>query len=150
MSAQHEYFVASPAELAALDPTTGPTGQLPADRAEELPGVDPMVVLLTLVEVLSTSDYDTVLARSGGTPAFDGGSDGPWVTAIDDFVVDAIRGADGDPELEWDDVVAQWGDRIGEEMGDADEDRLLEVAAGLRRLCGQVDDTHRLYAWTAL
>jgi hypothetical protein len=146
----HEYFVVSAAELAGLDLTKSPVGQLPDERATELPGVDPTVVLLSLVEVLSTMTFDELIQRVDDEVVFDGGEQGPWVVAIDEFVVEALQGADGDPELEWDDTVVQWGDLVAEELGDADEEALLEITDELRRLVGMVADDRRLYCWTSL
>jgi hypothetical protein len=156
VAADYEYFLSSPAQLAALDLAKSPLSQLPAGRAAELPGIDPTVVLLGLVEVLSARSYDAMLAEADQKLAYDGGERGPWVTAIDDFVVDAIRGADGDPELEWEDAVGQWETLVAAELedaiggGDVDEGALLEITDALRRLCGEVDGDHRLYCWTQL
>ncbi|GAA3393710.1 hypothetical protein [Cryptosporangium minutisporangium] len=156
MSADYEYFVASPDRIAALDLGKSPVSQLPAEEVAELPGIDPTVVLLGLVEVLSTREYDELLANATAELVHDGGDAGPWVTAIDEFVVAAIQGADGDPELEWEDAVAQWSVLVGDELGDAigngdvDEDALLETTDELRRLCGHVDGDRRLYCWTQL
>lgn len=140
VAADFEYFVASPDRIAALDLGRSPVSQLPSAEAAELPGVDPAVVLLALVEVLSTEEYEALLAKSAGEVVHDGGDAGPWVIAIDDFVVAAIQGADGDPELEWEDAVEQWGALV-------DAESLLEATDQLRRLCGSVDSEHRLYCW---
>jgi hypothetical protein len=156
VAADFEYFVATPAQLAGLDLAQSPLGQVPAERAAELPGIDPTVVLLGLVEVLTTHTYDALLASAENELAYDGGESGPWVTVVEQFVVDAIRGADGDPELEWEDAVGQWSTLVAEELGDAvgggdvDEEALLEITDELRRLCGSVDADHRLYCWTVL
>jgi hypothetical protein len=156
VAADYEYFLASPAQLAGLDLAKSPLGQLGAERAAELPGIDPTVVLLGLVEVLSTRTYDEILASANEELAYDGGEGGPWVTAVDDFVVNAIRGADGDPELEWEDAVDHWSRLVRDELedavggGDVDEETLLEITDELRRLCGEVDAENRLYCWTAL
>ena len=148
MGAQHEYFVADRDELAQLDLAKSPVSQLPAERAAELPGVDPTVVLLSLVEVLTTVDFDTLLASTSDELVFDGGDDGPWVTPVDRATVVAIQGADGDPELEWEDAVAQWGELVGEELNDPDAEALLEITDELRRLAGEVAGERRLYCWT--
>lgn len=151
MAADYEYFVVSPAQFGSLDLGQSPLSQLPAERAAELPGVDPSVVLLGLVEVLTT-----VRARPNDELRYDGGEAGPWVTAVDDFVVDAIRGADGDPELAWEDVVGQWSTLVADELedtvggGDVDEEALLEITDELRRLCGSVSANSHLYCWTRL
>ncbi|MFI5954878.1 hypothetical protein [Cryptosporangium sp. NPDC051539] len=156
MAADYEYFVASPDRISALDLAKSPVSQLPAGEAVELPGVDPSVVLLALIEVLSMRSFARLLGDSGGEFVYDGGDAGPWVTVIDDFVVSTIKGADGDPELEWEDAVALWGDAVGEELedgvggGDVDEDALLEITDELRRLCGSADADHHLYCWTQL
>lgn len=147
---QHEYFVAGKAELARLDLTKSPVDQLPAKYAAELPGVDPTVVLLSLVEVLTTVDFDTLLARATDEITFDGGDDGPWVVPVDRAAVIAIQGADGDPEMEWEDAVAQWSELVSEELGDADEETLLEITDELRRLAGEVAGDRCLYCWTSL
>jgi hypothetical protein len=150
VSVRHEYFVVSPTELAALDLSASPVGQVADDRAAELPGVDPDVVLVALARILAAADGEPLPAPAPGRPVFDGGPDGPWVTPVDAAVVEAIQGADGDPELEWDDVAAIWSRTVGEDLGDeTDEDALLELADELRRLCGQVAGERRLYAWTA-
>jgi hypothetical protein len=149
VGAQHEYFVADPTEFAALDLAKSPVSQLPAERAAELPGVDPTVVLLSLVEVLTTVDFDTLIAESGADLVFDGGDDGPWVVPVDRAAVVAIQGADGDPELEWEDAVEQWGALVAEELGDPEEEALLEITDELRRLCGEVAGDRRLYCWTS-
>jgi hypothetical protein len=141
--AQHEYFLASPAELAGLDLGKPPSGQLPAGRSAVLPGVDPSVVLLSLVEVLTIVGYDALAAGIHHEPV-PGGS----VVAIDPAVVDAIRGADGDPEMEWDDAVGQWAAIVADEIGH-DPDHLLEITDDLRQLAGSTDPSHRLYCWTA-
>ena len=154
VAVDYEYFVASPDRIAALDLGRSPVSQLPSEVAAELPGVDPAVVLLGLVEVLSTERYEVLLAKTAGEVVHDGGDTGPWVIAIDDFVVSAIQGADGDPEMEWEDAVGQWSTLVGDELtdaigdGDVDEDALLEITDELRRLCGSVDAEHRLYCWT--
>ncbi|MFG1921551.1 hypothetical protein [Cryptosporangium sp. NPDC048952] len=145
MAADFEYFVASPDRIAALDLGRGPVSQLPSETVAELPGVDPALVLLALVEVLSTEEYETLLTKGPGEIVHDGGDAGPWVIAIDDFVVAAIQGADGDPEMEWEDTVALWS-----ELTEFDEDFLLETTDELRRLCGHVDPEHRLYCWANL
>ena len=156
MAADYEYFVATPAQLAGLDLVKSPLGQVPAERAAELPGIDPTVVLLGLVEVLTTHPYDALLGRAENELAYDGGEGGPWVTVVDQFVVDAIRGADGDPELEWADVVDQWSTLVAEELedavggGDVDEEALIEITDELRRLCGSVSGDAHLYCWTVL
>lgn len=156
MAADYDYFVASPARLSELDLSTSPLSQLPAECAAELPGVDPTVVLPGLVEALTTERYATPLARATDALVYDGGEAGPWVSALDDFVVQTIQGADGDPELEWEDTVGRWATLVGEEWGaavgggDVDDDALLEITDELRRLCGQVDADHRLYCWTVL
>jgi hypothetical protein len=142
VAVDYEYFVVSPDRIAALDLGRSPVSQLPSESAAELPGIDPAVALLGLVEVLSTEDYEVLLGKSAGDVVHDGGDDGPWVIAIDDFVVSAIQGADGDPEMEWEDAVSQWGAVV-----EIDEDALLETTDELRRLCGQVDAGHRLYCW---
>ncbi len=149
MGAQHEYFVADRSELAGLDLTKSPVSQLPAELAAELPGVDPTVVLLSLVEVLTTVDFDTLVAESGEELAFDGGDEGPWVVPVDRVAVVAIQGADGDPELEWEDAVEQWGALVAEELGDPEEDALLEITDELRRLAGEVSGDRWLYCWTS-
>jgi hypothetical protein len=141
--AQHEYFLASPGELAALDLAKPPSGQLPQGRSAALPGVDPSVVLLSLVEVLTIVQYEALAARVHHEPV----PGGP-VVAIDPAVVDAIRGADGDPEMEWDDAVGQWAAIVADELGH-DPDHLLEITDGLRQLAGSTDPAHRLYCWTA-
>ncbi|SHN26176.1 hypothetical protein [Cryptosporangium aurantiacum] len=152
MAVDYEYFVASPDRIAALDLGKSPVSQLPAEEVAELPGVDPTVVLLGLVEVLSTREYDDLLAQTSGELVHDGGDAGPWVTAVDGFVVAAIQGADGDPELEWEDAVEQWNVLVGDEFGDGDVDQeaLLETTDELRRLCGNVRGDRRLYCWTQL
>jgi hypothetical protein len=156
VAADYEYFVASPAQLTALDLAKSPLSQLSAERAAELPGIDPAVVLPGLVEVLSTRPYGELLANADTELAYDGGAGGPWVTVIDAFVVDAIRGADGDPELEWEDAVDQWSRLVSGELedaigdGDVDAEALLEITDELRRLCGATDATHRLYCWSQL
>jgi hypothetical protein len=142
VAADYEYFVSSPAQLASLDLAKSPLSQLPAERAAEIPGVDPAVVLLGLVEVLSTQRH-----RPTNDLAYDGGESGPWVTAVDAFVVEAIRGADGDPEMEWEDAVEQWSKLVDDELEDPDV--LLETTDELRRLCGEVEGETRLYCWTA-
>ena len=150
MAADYEYFVVSPAQLGSLDFGQSPLSQLPAERAAELPGVDPNVVLLGLVEVLTT-----VRAGPNVELHYDGGERGPWVTVVDDFVVDAIRGADGDPELVWEDVVGRWSGLVADELegtvggGDVDEEALLEITDELRRLCGAVPPNSHLYCWMA-
>lgn len=151
MSLRHEYFVVSPAELAAMDLAESPVGTVADDRAAELPGVDPDVVLVALARILAAADGEALPAVGPGRPVYDGGADGPWVAPVDPAVVEAIQGADGDPELEWDDVVGVWSRTVGEDLGDGevDEETLLEVADELRRLCGQVAGDRRLYAWTA-
>ena len=149
MSVRHEYFVVSPAELAAMDLTESPVGTVADDRAAELPGLDPDVALVALARVLAAADGETLPPPRHGEPVVDGGPDGPWVTPVDPAVVEAIQGADGDPELEWDDVVATWSRAVGEDVADGDPDALLEIADELRRLCGQVAGDRRLYAWTA-
>jgi hypothetical protein len=146
--AQHEYFLASSAELASLDLAKPPAGQLPEGRAASLPGVDPVVVLLSLVEVLAIVDYDTLAAAVHDELVFDGGDDGPWVVAIDPLVVDAVRGADGDPEMEWDDAVIQWAEIVADEIGTDSGDELLAITDELRQLAGSTDETHRLYCWS--
>jgi hypothetical protein len=156
VAVDYEYFVATPARVAALDLAERPVNQLPDEEVAELPGIDPTVVLLGLVEVLTTRDYDDLLASARGEFVHDGGEAGPWVTRIDDFVVEAIQGADGDPELEWEDAVEQWGALVGDEWGDAvggddvDEEALLETADELRRICGQAGGDRHLYCWTQL
>jgi hypothetical protein len=142
VAADFAYFVASPDRIACLDLGRGPGSQLPSGSAADLPGVDPAVVLLALVEVLSTEEYETLLAKAPGEVVRDGGDAGPWVIAIDDSVVAAIQGADGDPEMEWEDAVARWSG-----LTELDEDTLLETTDELRRLCGHVDAGHRLYCW---
>ncbi|EXG80396.1 hypothetical protein [Cryptosporangium arvum] len=142
MAADFEYFVASPDRIASLDLGRSPASQLPSATAADLPGVDPALVLLALVEVLSTEEYEALLAKGPGEVVHDGGDAGPWVIAIDDFVVAAIQGADGDPEMEWDDAVALWSG-----LTELDEGTLLETTDELRRLCGHVDAEHRLYCW---
>jgi hypothetical protein len=147
--AQHEYFLASTAELASIDLAKPPVSQVPAGRAASLPGVDPTVVLLSLVEVLAIVDYDSLVAQVGNELVFDGGDAGPWVVAIDPLVVDAIRGADGDPEMEWDDAVVQWAEIVADEIGTDSGEELLTITDELRQLAGSTDGTHRLYCWTA-
>lgn len=137
----YEYFVASADRLAVLDPGRSPVSQF--ETAAELPGVDPAVVLLGLVEVLSAEKYETLLGKATGEVIHDGGENGPRIVAIDDFVVAAIQGADGDPEMEWEDAVAQWSAPTG-----FDQDSLRTITDHLRRLCGEVDEGHRLYCWT--
>lgn len=149
MGALHEYFVVDKAELAQLDLAKSPVGQLPRERAAELSGVDPTVVLLSLVEVLTATDFDSLLAAATNELVFDGGDDGPWVVAVERAAVVAIQGADGDPELEWEDTVDQWDNLIAEELGDPDEEALLEITDELRRLCGEVDGDRWLYCWSA-
>jgi hypothetical protein len=147
---QHEYFVASKDELAALDLGKPPVGQLPDERASELPGVDPTVVLLSLVEVLTILDLDTLMDQVHDEMVFDGGEDGPWVVAVDPVVVDAIRGADGDPEMEWDDAVEQWAEIVADELGtEGSDEGLLEITDELRRLAGSAEGERRLYCWTS-
>jgi len=149
VGAQHEYFVVDKTELAGMDLTKSPVSQLPAERAAELPGVDPTVVLLSLVEVLTTVDFDTLIAESADELVFDGGDDGPWAVAVDRAAVVAIQGADGDPEMEWEDAVEQWGALVAEELGDPDDEALLEITDELRRLCGEVSGERWLYCWTS-
>jgi hypothetical protein len=149
VNALHEYFIARPAELDRLDLAKSPVAQLPPDSAAELPGVDPTVVLLSLVEVLTIRNFDELLSQVHDELVFDGGDDGPWVVAIDQSVVDAIRGADGDPEMEWDDAVAQWAVVVAEELGDPDETGLIEITSELRRLAGSTGADQRLYCWTS-
>jgi len=149
VGALHEYFVVDKEELAGLDLARNPVGQLPPERAAELPGVDPTVVLLSLVEVLTATDFDTLLSEVSNEVVFDGGDDGPWVVAVERSAVVAIQGADGDPELEWEDTVDQWDELIAEELGDPDEEALLEITDELRRLCGEVSGDRWLYCWTA-
>jgi hypothetical protein len=146
MAAAHDYFVASADELAGLDFTRSPVGQLPDERTAELPDVDPTVALLSLVELLTTVDFDTLLAQATDEVVYDGGDDGPWVVAVEPAAVTAIQGADGDPEMEWEDAVMRWTktDEFGE---DVDEEALLEVTDELRRLCGQTGPGRRLYCW---
>jgi hypothetical protein len=145
---QHEYFVAGRDELANLDLSRGPVGQLPAERAAELPGVDPSVVLLALVEILTTVHFDELAAQAVDEVVYDGGEAGPWVAAVERTAVVAIQGADGDPEMEWGDAVTQWRGLVGEELGDVEEDTLLEITDELRRLCGAVAEDRWLYCWT--
>ncbi len=119
MGAQHEYFVADKAELALLDLGRSPVTQLPPELAAELPGVDPTVVLLSLVEVLTATDFDTLLGEAASELVYDGGDAGPWVVAVERSAVVAIQGADGDPELEWEDTVDQWDELVAEELGES-------------------------------
>jgi hypothetical protein len=149
VGAQHEYFVVDRDELAKLDLSASPVSQLPAERAAELPGVDPTVALLSLVEVLTTVDFDTLVAQAGSELVYDGGDDGPWVVPVERAAVLAIQGADGDPELEWEDTADRWGQLVAEELGDPGEDVLLEITDELRRLCGEVDGDRWLYCWTS-
>jgi len=148
VGAQHEYFVADKAELALLDLGRSPVTQLPPELAAELPGVDPTVVLLSLVEVLTATDFDTLLGEAASELVYDGGDAGPWVVAVERSAVVAIQGADGDPELEWEDTVDQWDELVAEELGDPDEEALLEITDELRRLCGEVSGDRWLYCWS--
>jgi hypothetical protein len=149
VGAQHEYFVVDRAELGQLDLTKSPVSQLSPEQAAELSGVDPTVVLLSLVEVLTTVDFDTLISAAESELVFDGGDDGPWVVAVERPAVVAIQGADGDPEMEWEDAVEQWGALVAEELGDPEEDALLEITDELRRLCGEVSGDRWLYCWTS-
>ncbi len=151
MSAACEYFVASACEVGALDPTRSPSAQLPDATAVRLPGTDPDVVLTSLIEVLCP-DGDTALWAGADDRATDPADAGaPGATAVDRLVVAAIQGADGDPELEWDDVVAQWSRRVESRVGPVDVTELARVADRLRLLGGQLgaDPTRRLYRWNA-
>jgi hypothetical protein len=142
-----EYFVAAPAELDGLLVEIGPLRRLGPARAGALPLVDPGVVLPALVEVLAAENRldppdSPIVAESSG--------EGPWVARIDDFTVQTIRGADGDPELEWEDeVVPLWAKRILDALGTpAACDVLLTATDALRRLAAQADAGRHLYCWT--
>lgn len=137
MSADHVYFVASAEEVDRLDRFRSPEGQLPGERVAVLPGVDPALLLPALVAVLA-SDRSPIrpVRRAGG---------GPLLTMAPS-VVASVQGADGDPELEWEDVVARWAERIGDAAGA--ETLLWEAAVALRRLCGTVADGEALYCWS--
>jgi len=141
MGSRHEYFVASPGELAGLDLHRSPSVQLPADRVAELPGVDPIVVLPALVSVLTATGVGAA-------------ADQPVTVTVDDrlqciapLVIEVIQGADGDPEMEWEDAVEQWRRVLGERGQKLSAEALLAVTDVLRRLCTAVDEGRHLYNW---
>lgn len=141
MAARYLYVVASAHEMAALDPDVGPVGSLPAERCAELPGIDPVLALPALAAVLAG---DVMAARrvALAAPIRHAG-----LAPVEPALVEAIQGADGDPELEWDDVTARWADLLGM-GGNSGRADLLDATTTLRALCGVVDDASALYCWS--
>lgn len=147
MSAVHEYFVVSPDELAGLDLGLSPTSQLPEDRTLDVAGVDPEIGLFALVEILTADKHEALRSETIARTLVEGTS-GPEVVEVSPAIVTAIQGADGDPEMEWEDAVELWRKAVTFADG-VDEHWLLSVTDELRRLCGEARDGRRLYCWSS-
>ncbi len=61
----------------------------------------------------------------------------------------ALRGADGDPEMEWDDVAEQWKSHPDSAvlLAGRDVDELIGIIDELRSVAGELADPARLYCW---
>jgi hypothetical protein len=73
---------------------------------------------------------------------------GDGVLAVPAALVIAVRGADGDPEMEWDDLAAQWvrSAEVGGAITADDAERWFD---DLRAFCGDLDGTARTELRTA-
>lgn len=149
MGVLFEYFVAADEEVEHIDLAVAPSQQLPSGQVAELPGLDPAVILLGVVEVLSGREFEEILDEASGSLVAAGGEDGPWLEEISPMTVDTIRRADQDPTTDWPSVVARWTEVNAEEL-DGDGDGLSGVLRSLRALIGTISDGTKLYCWTSL
>lgn len=148
MGVVHEYFTVTPAELAELDLARSPSGQVSTDRAVGLADIDPDAVL-GLVALLAVEDVGELRDQEGGYVLFDGDGSGPWLVELDWLAVETIQGADGDPEMEWEDTAERWATLLAAGSGAAlDPQDLLAASTELRRLAGMASGDQRLYCWT--
>lgn len=85
-----------------------------------------------------------VPATVGAEPVVESLSDGRY--ALTTTAVLALQGADGDPEMEWDDVVAQWLDHPDTEslLESYDPAELDSVLAELHRRAAELGEGERL------
>jgi hypothetical protein len=84
-----DYFIAgSDAEAAATLKATGGPEHVGLVTTQ-LKGVDPVVNLATLEEILTGTDSMAIISE-GEDPVADGGSDGPWVLRVRPSLVAAL------------------------------------------------------------
>lgn len=131
------YFVADETELA------GPVGQLrqrvPADRvldSDGLPSPDELSRLAAILRGQHDGEGPSVTSElATGVPG---------VVQLTDQAVLALQGADGDPEMEWDDAVALWRESLSGDVGQVNsltgrsDDELLTMIDELRVLVGEL------------
>jgi hypothetical protein len=140
-----DYFIAgSDAEAAATLKATGGPEHVGLVTAQ-LKGVDPVVNLATLEEILTGTDSMAIISE-GEDPLADGGSDGPWVLRVRPSLVAALTATDPG---KLPDVAADWA--ATEEYVGTDPKELLGVLHDLGRIAKQsLDENKRLYCWTSL
>lgn len=140
-----DYFIAeSDAEAGATLKATGGPEQVGLVTAQ-LKGVDPVVNLATLEEILTGTDAMGIISESDD-PVVDGGSDGPWVLRVRPSLVAALSTT---PPGKLPDVAAGWA--ATEEYEGTDPKELLEVLQQLGRIAKEsLDENKRLYCWVSL
>jgi hypothetical protein len=140
-----DYFIAgSDAEAAATLKATGGPEHVGLVTTQ-LKGVDPVVNLATLEEILTGTDSMAIISE-GEDPVADGGSDGPWVLRVRPSLVAALTATDPG---KLPDVAADWA--ATEEYVGTDPKELLGVLHDLGRMAKQsLDENKRLYCWTSL
>jgi len=140
-----DYFVAgSDTEAAGTLKVTGGPEQAGLATVQ-LKGVDPVVNLATLEEILTGADSMAIIS-GGEDPVADGGSDGPWVLRVRQSLVAALTAADPG---KLSDVAADWA--ATEEYEGTDPKELLDVLRDLGRIAKQsVDENKSLYCWMSL
>jgi|SRR2546429_3179779 hypothetical protein len=140
-----DYFIAGSDTEAAgtLSATGGP--EQAGMVTLQLKGVDPVVNLATLEEILTGTDSMGIISE-GTDPVADGGSDGPWVFRVRQSLVTALTGAD---LKTLPDVAADWA--ATEEYEGTDPKELLDVLHELGGIAKQsLDENKSLYCWTSL
>lgn len=147
-----DYFAADDDARAASVAVGGPGMIDPATMraripAVDLPGIDPFVVLGTLVSLLEERPYAEVTRHPRhGSLVATAGDEGPWVVSVSDELVAALAMTS---RTRLDDVAVRWA--ATDELAGSDPAALAAALHRLAALCVRADDAgHRLYCWTSL
>jgi hypothetical protein len=126
--------------FASVDATAVPEpGDDEGPAALEVPAADPIGALRRLEALIEGHAADEPL----GVDAWPDHPSGPVFGVPESFVV-AITGADGDPEMEWDDLATQWVAEP-EVDGAVSAEEAEYFFDDLRALCGELADGERVY-----
>ncbi|MGI8647585.1 MAG: hypothetical protein DLM55_05485 [Acidimicrobiales bacterium] len=148
MTSSAGYCLASPIQLSQFRTLDRWRERIDPDAllefTEATRALNPVTELTCLVAVLAGRPSGHGLAAAVPVPALGAGL---RLWQVSEAALLALQGADGDPESEWDDIVALWKAAPGSVSSGCVDAELLALLDQLRQLAGRATRHTALYCW---